>query len=224
MDAIDSGVMADLKRVKAGSYSQVSGDVLDHVLYDNVLFAATTARSSTSFFTTPIGGAFGSVTKTKQETNMTDPGKLPAGQGFLIKEIGWSLPTINVTADNDAGAVMQAIINILEFSIFEIRIAGREFDLQFPGSMFLPALTNRSNSVIVAATALPAYSGEFLASGWFKLAAPIILGEMVSFSVVQLVGSAVAANQTILNTASDLLATQVAPLQLKLRGTLVRSK
>jgi hypothetical protein len=224
MDNIDKGVMADLQRVKAGSYSQVSGDVLDHVLYDEVLFAATTARASTSFFTTPIGGAFGTVTKTKQETNMTDPGKLPAGQGFLIKEIGWSLPTINVTADNDAGAVMQAIINILAFSVFEIRIAGREFDLQFPGTMFLPALANRSNSVIVAATALQAYSGEFLASGWFKLAAPIILGELVSFSVVHLLGSAVAANQTILNTASDLLATQVAPLQLKLRGTLVRSK
>lgn len=224
MDAIDNGVMADLQRVKAGSYSQVSGDVLDHVLYDEVLFAATTARASTSFFTTPIGGAFGTVTKTKQETNMTDPGKLPAGQGFLIKEIGFAAPTINVTADNDAGAVMQAFVNILAFSVFEIRIAGREFDLQFPGTMFLPAMMNRSNSVIVAATALQAYSGDYLASGWMKLAAPIILGELVSFSVVHLLGSAVAANQTILNTASDLLATQVAPLQLKLRGTLVRSK
>ncbi len=219
-----SSVLEDLNLVKQGSYSQVSGDVLDHVLYDEMLFAATTCRPSTSFFTTPIGGAFGTVTKTKQETNMTDPGKLPAGQGFLIKEIGFNLPIIAVTADNDAAAVMQAIVNILAFSVFEIRIAGREFDLQIPGTMFLPAIASRTNSVIVAATALPAYSGEYLASGWFKLSAPIILGELVSFSVVQLVGSAVAANTTILNTASDLLATQLAPLQMKLRGTLVRSK
>ncbi len=217
-------VQSDIDLVKLGSYSQVSGDVLDHVLYDEMLFAATTARPSTSFFTTPIGGAFGTVTKTKQETNMTDPGKLPAGQGFIIKEIGFNLPIIAVTADNDAAAVMQAIVNILAFSVFEIRIAGREFDLQIPGTMFLPAIANRSNSVIVAATALQAYSGDYLASGWFKLTVPIVLGELVSFSVVQLVGSAVAANTTILNAASDLLATQVAPLQMKLRGTLIRSK
>ncbi len=158
-----SSVLEDLNLVKQGSYSQVSGDVLDHVLYDEMLFAATTCRPSTSFFTTPIGGAFGTVTKTKQETNMTDPGKLPAGQGFLIKEIGFNLPIIAVTADNDAAAVMQAIVNILAFSVFEIRIAGREFDLQIPGTMFLPAIASRTNSVIVAATALPAYSGEYLA-------------------------------------------------------------
>lgn len=224
MDAIETGIARDLKMVKQGSYSQVSGDVLDHVLYDSVLFQSSTVRAQTNFFTTPIGGAFGSATKTKQETNMTDPGKLPAGQGFVIKEFGFFMPTINVNADNDAGAVMQALINILGFSVFEISIAGREYDLQIPGSMFLPALANRSNSVIVAATALQAYSGEYLASGWFKLTAPIILGELVSFSVKHLVGSANSANQTILNAASDTLATQVSPLQLKLRGTLVRSK
>jgi len=224
MGAVASGIAQDLQWVKQGSYSNVSGDVLDHVLYDEVLFQATTVRANTSFFTTPIGGAFGAVTKTKQETNMSDPGKLPAGQGFVIKEFGIFCPTINVTADNDAAAVMQAFVNILAFSVFEIAIAGREYDLQIPGSMFLPAMMNRSNSVIVAATALQAYSGEYLASGWFKLSAPIILGELVSFSVKHLVGSAVAANQTILDTASGLLATQVAPLQLKLRGTLVRSK
>lgn len=224
MGAVASGIAQDLQWVKQGSYSNVSGDVLDHVLYDEVLFQATTARASTSFFTTPIGGAFGAVTKTKQETNMSDPGKLPAGQGFVIKEFGIFCPTINVTADNDAAAVMQAFVNILGFSVFEIAIAGREYDLQIPGSMFLPAMMNRSNSVIVAATALQSYSGEYLASGWFKLSAPIILGELVSFSVKHLVGSAVAANQTILDTASGVLATQVAPLQLKLRGTLVRSK
>lgn len=224
MGAVASGIAQDLQWVKQGSYSQVSGDVLDHVLYDEVLFQATTARASTSFFTTPIGGAFGAVTKTKQETNMSDPGKLPAGQGFVIKEFGIFMPTINVTADNDAAAIMQAFVNVIGFSVFEIAIAGREFDLQIPGSMFLPAMMNRSNGVVIAATSLNAYSGEYLASGWFKLAAPIILGELVSFSVKHLVGSAVAANQTILNTASDVLATQVSPLQLKLRGTLVRSK
>lgn len=224
MDSIETGIQRDLRMVKQGSYSQVSGDVLDHVLYDNVLFAATTARASTTFFTTPIGGAYGTVTKGKQETNMTDPGKLPAGQGFVIKEIGWALPQLSVAADNDAATVMQAIINILGFSVFEIRIAGREFDLQFPGTMLLPALPSRTNSVYVAATAFPAFSGEWLSSGWFKLAAPIIIGELVSFSIVHLVGSAIAANTTILNTSSNTLSVKGTPLQLKLRGTLVRSK
>ena len=54
MDPIKTGIMRDLELVKAGSYSQVSGDVLDHVLYDQVQFQATTCRANTSFFTTPI--------------------------------------------------------------------------------------------------------------------------------------------------------------------------
>lgn len=223
--AIETGIMNDLKMVKAGSYSQVSGDVLDHVLFDMIPFQATTARGTTNFFTTPIGGPYTSTTvKTALETNMTDPGKLPAGQGFVIKELGFFQPNMAVTADNDVATVMNALVIILGNSTFEIRIAGRQFDLQIPGSMFLPAITSRTNSVIVAATALQGYSGEYLASGWVKLASPIILGELVSFSVVQTTGSTVAANQTIINTASDVLATQVAPLQLKMRGTLVRSK
>lgn len=224
MDNVQSGLMTDLQRVKAGSYSQVSGDVLDHVLYDSVLFAATTARPSTSFFTTPIGGSFGTVSKTLQETNMTDPGKLPAGQGFVIKEIGFAFPAIIGPTDTDTTTIVTAITNILQFSVFEIRLPGRQFDLQFPGTRLLPPIMTRTNGVIVAATNLTVQTGDFLASGTIKLAAPIILGELVSFSVVQQLGSAVAANTTILNTASDVLATQVAPLQLQLRGTLVRSK
>lgn len=223
MDSIDSGVMADLKRVKAGSYSQVSGDVLDHVLYDTLQFAATTVRPTSSFFTTPIGGTYGTGTKSKNETNMTDPGKLPAGQGFLIKEIGFAFPELAGIAVANAVDLIQAFTNIVQNSIFEIRIAGREFDLQFPGTMLMPAMMNRATGT-VSATLASIPVGDYLASGWMKLAAPIILGELVSFSVVQITGSATAAVTTLLNTASNTLNTAGSVLQMKLRGTLVRSK
>ena len=44
------GVMRDLALVKQGSYSQVAGDVLDHVLHDFARFAQTTVRATTTFF------------------------------------------------------------------------------------------------------------------------------------------------------------------------------
>lgn len=223
MDSIDSGVMADLKRVKSGSYSQVSGDVLDHVLYDTLQFQASTVRASSTFFTTPIGGAYGTATKTKNETNMSDPGKLPAGQGFLIKEIGFAFPELAGIAVANNVDLIQAITNIMQNSIFEVRIAGREFDLQFPGTMLIPAMMTRATAT-VSATLATAFVGDYLASGWMKLAAPIILGELVSFSVVQITGSATPAVTTLLNSASGTLNTQGSVLQMKLRGTLVRSK
>lgn len=223
MDSIDSGVMADLKRVKAGSYSQVSGDVLDHVLYDTLQFVNTTVRPTSSFFTTPIGGIYGTGTKTKNETNMTDPGKLPAGQGFLIKEIGMAFPALEGIAVANAIDIIQAFTNIIQNSIFEIRIAGREFDLQFPGTMLMPAIMSRATGTI-SATLGTVLVGDYLASGWMKLAAPIILGELVSFSCVQITGSATAAVTTLLNTASATLFAAGSVMQMKLRGTLVRSK
>lgn len=223
---VTSQIMKDLLQIKQGSYSGVSGDILDHTAYDTALFAATTIRATTTFFTSPIGGNgnFGTNTKTKNETNMTDPGKFPAGQGFLIKEFGFKFQPFVLVGDLDFATNVSDITNVLHGSIFEIRISGREFDLQMPGSQWLPAIYGNARQTIVQATDMMTRAGEILSSGWAKLAAAIPVGELVSFSVVQLSGSAVAALATILSAASDRLATQNAQLQLQLRGTLLRSK
>lgn len=218
------GVMRDLALVKQGSYSQVAGDVLDHVLHDYTRFAATTVRATTTFFSVPIGGTFGDGTKGKPETNLIDPGKLPSGQGFLIKEIGIKAKLFQGATDVDTAILLNALINIINASVFEIRIAGREFDLQVPGAIFTPSLAAVGRATMVDATDRVVTYGQLAASGWVKLATPIAIGELVSFNVTQITGSADASTAAILSTASDVLATQEAEMGVLLKGTLVRSK
>lgn len=218
------GVMRDLALVKQGSYSDVAGDVLDHVLYDYTRFAATTLRANTTFFSVPIGGTFGAGTKGKPETNLTDPGKLPSGQGMLVKEIAIKAKTFFGSTDVDIAIILNALFNIIHSSTFELRIAGREFDLQVPGTIFTPSLAVMGRATVVDATDEITNYGQTLSSGWVKLATPIAIGELVSFNVTQISGSADATTQAILDTASNTLNGQNAELGVLLKGTLVRSK
>lgn len=218
------GVMRDLALVKQGSYSDVAGDVLDHVLFDYSRFAATTLRANTTFFSVPIGGTFGAGTKGKAETNLTDPGKLPSGQGMLVKEIAIKAKTFFGSTDVDTAIILNALFNVIHSSTFELRIAGREFDLQVPGTIFTPSLAVVGRGTVVDATDEITNYGQTLSSGWVKLATPIAIGELVSFNVTQIAGSGDATTQAILDTASNTLATQLAELGILLKGTLVRSK
>jgi hypothetical protein len=206
-----------------GSYGK-SGDVQDHTLFDQLLFQNTTVATNRTFFTTPIGGAYGAGVKTFIETNMQDPGKLPNSQSFLIKQVSLAFVPMFVQADVDGASILSSVINIIQASLFEIKIAGREFDMQKPGSEFLPGFFAAVRSTMVDATDRPIRVGDVIQSGWLKLETPIPLGEMVSFNVTQRTGSAIAALVTILDTASDLLEAQNAALQFRLRGTLTRSK
>jgi hypothetical protein len=206
-----------------GSYGN-SGDVQDHTLFDQLLFQATTVAASRTFFTTPIGGAYGAGVKTFIETNMQDPGKLPNSQSFLIKQISVAFIPMFVQADVDGASILSSVINILQASLFEVKIAGREFDSQKPGAEFIPGFFAAMRTTIVDATDEAMRVGDVIQSGWIKYETPIPLGELVSFNVTQRTGSAVAALVTILDTASNLLAAQNAALQVRLRGTLTRSK
>lgn len=220
---IPRGAARDLALMSRGSYGN-SGDVQDHTLYDQLLFQATTMRQVTTFFTTPIGGAYGAGVKSINETNMQDPGKLPNSQSFLIKQISLAFIPMFVGTDVDGTTIMSAVTNIIQASTFEVRIAGREFDMQKPGTEFLPGFYAHVRATIVDATDRIMRSGDVIQSGWLKFETPIPLGELVSFNVTQRSGSAIAALVALLNTASDGLATQNAALQVRLRGTLTRSK
>ena len=211
------------------TYSRLNRDVLDHILYDRLLFQATTARATSNFFTVPQGGAYGAGVKGLTETNMTDPGKLPSGQKYLIKQISIGIiPVIVAPADVDTATVMASFANIMQQSVFEINIPGREYDWQNPGTAFLPPMFAIGSATIVDATNRIARVGDFVQPTWINLATPILIGDVngspISFKVSQQTLSAIAAVQTIINTASDVLATQVAAAEVKFRGTLRRMK
>lgn len=217
---ITKSAAESLQLAKNGSYSN-EGNVLQHVLYDNMNFVTTTLRPETTFFSIPIGGPYVGSTKTLTETNCREVGKLPNGQTFLIKEISFALIPGIVGADTDVNTVLSAYYLIMQNSVFEIRIAGREYDWQAPGSVFLnPIQVAALNSA--ANGGLP--GGEYISTGWVKLSStPIPIGQMVSFNVVMKSTSGIAATLALINTASTTLYTQNAQIQCRLRGILTRA-
>lgn len=204
---------------RGGSYSK-SRDAIKHYLYDTRIIPAAVADFT--FFSQPIGAAFGGGVKTLNETNMTDSGKLPAGQTFLIERIGFSMISWVPTTETTPGDLAEAWYNMFHSSIFEIRIAGRDSDFQTPGSNFVPSLA------IAEETATDigyGKTGEYMCSGWLKLQpAPIFLDEQVSFNVLQRLNNPIAAVVTVIDAGMSALNTLNAVLQCKLEGVLTRAK
>jgi len=204
---------------KGGSYS-LSRDVIKHYLYDTALWGTTAI--DTTFFTTQIGTAYGAGTKSVNETNMLDSGKLPNGQTFLIQKIGLSFLSVLAPATTDAEDVVQAYYNIIQHTTVEIRIAGREYDFQCPASEFVPSVCATGNT---GAVNIATRSGDMFASGKVTLGiTPIFVDQLVTFSVVLRIGSGLPAIQTILDAGATLLNGDSAEVQVKLEGVLTRAK
>ncbi len=213
----------DLQLGKNGSYSN-SGNVLDHFLYDNMDFQNTTFRNETTFFSIPFGGVYMTANKTLTETNLREVGKLPNGQTFLIKAISFAYIPSQVSTSTDLNANLADYITIMQNTTFEIKIAGREFDFQAPGSTFLSPITLAGQSIVVDATTRTGTTGDYISSGWIKLAAtPIPIGQLVSFNVIMKTGAADPAIGLRLDTASDQLESQRAQIQCRLKGILTRA-
>jgi len=164
--------------------------------------------------------------KTDTETNITTAGKLPNTQTYLIKEISFALIPMIVAADVNVSDLISAYTNIMQSSRFEIKIAGREYDFQAPGSVFFPPIFANGQSTMVDATTRVASNvgGGFISTGWIKLSStPIVVGNLVDFSVKMATSASSTALGTILDTASDDLNSQNAQMQCRLRGILTRS-
>lgn len=217
--AITNGALEAIALGKGGSYS-LSRDVIKHTLYDTAIFG-TTATDRT-FFTTQIGTAFGAGAKTINETNMLDSGKLPNGQTFLIQRIGVSFVSAMAVASTNPEAQVQAFNNLMQGTVIEIRIAGREFDFQAPGCVFVPSVAMSANT---GAANIGYRSGDTIASGVISLGVtPIFIDQLVTFSVVARMGSGLPAIQTILNANATLLNGVSSALRIKLEGVLTRAK
>ena len=211
---ITKSAAQDLALGKNGSYSN-EGNVLQDTLYDTLI--APMAVGTMTYFNVPIGQAG----KTLTETNLTDPSKLPNGQTFLVKEFRIALLANVVGVDTDANTVLAAWYNVVQNSVFTIKIAGRDFEMRKPGSEFL------HNAPVAGlasgANAMPT-QGYFLSTGSTKLhATPIPFGQLVTFQVTQQIQSETAAITTILNTALTALNTQNAKFQIELKGILTRA-
>jgi hypothetical protein len=205
---------------KHGSYSN-EGNVLQHVLFDVLDFNDAAVRAEGAFFQKPIGSTYMGGSKTNAQTNLFDAGKLPNTQTFLVKDMSIGLIASVAGADTDAKAIVAAFTNIMQASKFELKIAGREYDLQVPGSVFLPSVFVHGADVAGDGANI---GGSLISTGWIKLnATPVVIGNMVTFSVNMSTSTASAALLAILNTASDILNTQNAQIQCRLRGVLTRS-
>jgi len=203
-----------------GSYSN-EGNALQHTLYDTAQPPAALG-ATINYFVQPIGAAYGAGNKTITETNLADPGKLPNGQTFIVTAMGVALKA-NMASAAAGNALVDDIVNgfysWLGNSVFRIVISGREYEFQVPGTEFIPTV-----ALSGPATAASQRTGDFWTSGWVKLAAtPVVLGQMVSFSVQQIMGNQVAAALTAVNTAMTVLRGQDAEIQVRLRGYLTRS-
>jgi len=214
-----------------GSYS-VSRDVLKHQIWDTRYF--NTAPSNNTFFAQPIGAQWRVGSKTKNETNLQDSGKLPNGQTFLVTRMGLALisaydvgNSTTVIATPNASLIAQAYTNILQSSVFEIRVAGREYDFQIHGRQFLPSLSiNGYNSATAGSVAR---MGDVTINGWVKLEpTPIFLDELVSFNVAQIVDNADTENILLadkpLNNSFLWLSKYFCTMQVTLEGVLTRAK
>lgn len=204
-----------------GSYGG-SRDAIKHCIYDTRSFGTTI--SDYAFFTQGINTTFKStLLKTKNETNLLDGGKLPNGQTFLIKRIGIALISVLPAANTVTPTIIQAFINLVQSSVFELIIAGREFDFQYPGSAFVPSLS--VHGISAAATGTAVRAGDAIASGWISIEeAPIFLGPMVSFQLKHTLSNPDSNVVTVLNAGCVLLNGLYSTMQVRMEGTLTRAK
>lgn len=194
---------------KGGSYEAGSEDVQGHTLYDTLPIVAAATSSQYIFYSTPM-----SSTKTLQQTNMSDSGKLPAGQAFYAKAIAIH-PIFNLDAATDAD--VGSFYKVLENCNFRLIVTGRQFDWEAPGCDFMPTVAQ----VGLSTAAINSRVGDYTHPNWLSFQPGIPIGELVSFSVTMTVDT----NATGVSTAlTALAATLVTSLRIKIKGTLLRAK
>jgi len=220
--ALSAQAINDISMGRGGSYG-LSRDVIKHNLWDTRFFGTT--RTDYTFFSTPIGTTwFLNAQKTKNETNMLDSGKLPNGQTFLVKRIGVALILLGnkATASEDRVELVQDFYDIMQHSVFEIRIAGREYDFQVHGRQFIPSVAAAGGATAATANTR---AGDIVASGWISLDhIPIFIDQLVTFSVNMALGSAVDSINTNLDAACSSLYGNYSTVQVCLEGVLTRAK
>ena len=224
MPAITEQALNDIMMGKDGTYSPTERDVLRHQIWDTRFFAATPTNAQ--FFVQPIGAPWRAGTaKTTNETNLAQTGQLPAGQTMLVKKVTVRCISFDALDEADPEDVAQAFYNVLHSSVFELKVASREFEQQWHGSQFLPAVAISGSSTVNHHIRV----GDLIGTGSLNLEpTPVFLGSQVSFNVTHTLGNPDVTNiqgtGLPLTTACAKLLNVFAVMQIILEGTLTRAK
>ena len=223
MPAITEQALNDIMMGKDGTYSPTERDVLRHQIWDTRFFSATPTNGQ--FFVQPIGAPWRVGFKTPNETNLAQSGQLPAGQTMLVKKVAVRCLSFNALADTSPEDAAQAFYNVLSSSVFELKVASREFEQQWHGSQFLPAIAISGSSSINHHIRV----GDLIGTGTINLEpTPVFLGSQVSFNVSHTLGNPDTTNIQAagkpLTEATAYLAGIYAVMQIILEGTLTRAK
>ena len=217
--ALTKGAVQDIELGRGGSYSSAR-DAIKHYLWDTWIIPAAVVNHT--YFQQGVGSVFGAGVKAVNETNLYDSGKLPNGQTFLVKKMSIKCISVFPAAGVNPGDIAQAYVNILQSSVFELKLQGREFDIQVQGSRFLPSLTVYGEH---AATFHPFAAGQVMATGTVDLGAyPIFLDNLVSFQVDQIIANPIAATLVVINAGATLLNGLGSTFRICLEGSLTRAK
>jgi hypothetical protein len=234
MRVIPRGAVNDMAQLAGGTYGK-GGDVLDGYLWDTEGFANTNVRAETRFFQKGYGGNYGyaaGANKTLTETNLTDTGKLAAGQSFLVKAISLAFHTnLEVEQATKANAIAAKVLSswytLLRGSVFEFSFANQDFAWQAPGHIFLPSVSVAAgqNTTITQATdsTYGVKVGEFQHMNWISIKTPLVIGELVSFKVVMKSGTGDSTAMQ-LGDATSALYSALSLMTVIMKGTFTRSK
>jgi hypothetical protein len=196
--AISQSSEAARQYINSGSY-QGSRDTNDLLVWDTL--AVSTTLQEYDFFTQPIGS--GSTPKTRQSTNMIDTGKMPFGQDVVVKAIGFHY--VPKLVDVTLPKRVQAFYTVMEESLVQFQIIGREFEFEASGDTWLPCIAISSDLGVATTATTYARIGDFQYHGWYVLKQPIPVTMLVSFRLKWLVDTSatlVSAALTTLTTGN----------------------
>ena len=223
MPAITEQALNDIMMGKDGTYSPTERDVLRHQIWDSRYFSATPTNAQ--FFVQPVGSTWRVGFKTTNETNLAQSGQLPAGQTMLVKKVSVRCISFDALANTAPEDTAQAFYNVLHSSVFELKVASREYEQQWHGSQFLPAVAISGSSTVNNHIRV----GDLIGTGVLNLEpTPVFLGSQVSFSVNHTLQNPdttnIQASGKPLTESCALLAGLFSVMQIVLEGTLTRAK
>jgi hypothetical protein len=220
--ALTNAAVRDLALGRGGTYS-TSRDIISHQIWDTWFTTAVTALDHT-YFQQPIGSPHaGGGNKTHIDTNVFDTGKLPNGQTFLMKDIAFFLVPGDQPESDSAKGLAQAFYDIMDVSVIEIRIAGREYDFQIHGRQFLPTVA--LSTPMDQASVWPNNPSQLLFGGIVSLdPTPIYLDQLVTFSVSQTLYVVEPTVQNNIDVAFDIIGGESGSIRCSIGGVLTRAK
>ena len=228
---IQKSTAKKLAYLSNGTYNSGKGQAFDDYLWDTLLITGTTQPQNFRFFRQPLQAAYGGGTKTLTETSMEDPGKLPAGQSFLITAIAFSFVSQNpiqssgipdLTNFQGTASAAAAFANLFKNSLVELKFSNTEYSWRSPGSVFLPTVyePGANDGTNVPG---PLGLGEHKHLNWIKINTNIPVSELVSFSVNWNVQTGDDTASDVVTDALQYLETNRSAVRCMLKGMLTRA-